>query len=184
MNIEYVGRHFHLDDQTKAYAADKITKLGPFVEEPVEIRVLLETEKNRQKAEVHVSHRFGTFQAADEAENMLDSINHAVDKIVKQARRSRKKFIDKRRREGRHISHEESRWPIDVIERESVKQEGGPKVIRSGHIPIKPMTIDEAALSLESSRNDFFVFRDAGSGEVSVLYKRKDDNYGLVVTGT
>jgi len=183
MKIAVTGRHIQPDQRTKDYAYEKLAKLEPFVEDPVEVRVLLESEKNRQVAEVHVTHRFGSMVAREEAEIMLDAVNHAAEKIVKQARRSRKKFMDKRRRADRHL-HEEIRWPVDVIEADSMSSSSGPSIIRSSHIPIKPMTIDEAALSLESSKHDFVVFRDSSSEEVSVLYKRKDKNYGLIVPGS
>ena len=185
MKIDFVGRHFHPDDRTKDYAAEKLGKLGPFVEDPVEVRVLLDAEKKRKVAEVHVSHRFGSMVAAEESEVMLDAVNSAIEKIVKQARRSRKKFLDKRRRADRHVQ-EETRWPVAVIQAGSVGTgaSSGPSIIRSSHIQIKPMTIDEAALSLETSKHDFVVFRDSGNEEVSVLYKRKDNNYGLIVPGS
>ncbi len=54
------------------------------------------------------------------------------------------------------------------------------RVIKSSLLQIKPMTIEEAALQLEGSKNDFVVFRDAVNDRVSVLYKRRDDNYGLI----
>ncbi|MCH9648095.1 MAG: ribosome-associated translation inhibitor RaiA [Deltaproteobacteria bacterium] len=180
MNIEYVGKHVHLGDRLKNHTEEKLNKLVPFVQEPVEVRVILETEKNRQIADVHLTHRFGALQAREETENFLDSVNGAVEKLTKQARRSRKKFIDKRRRADRSV-HEEIRWPMEVLERESLSSGTKPAVIKSTHLPIKPMTIDEAALVLEGSKNDFVVFRDSTSSEVSVLYKRKDDNYGLIV---
>jgi putative sigma-54 modulation protein len=53
-------------------------------------------------------------------------------------------------------------------------------VIRSSRLQIKPMSIEEAALELDGGKNDFVVFRDAASDRVSVLYKRKDNNYGLI----
>ncbi len=180
MIVEYVGKHFHPGDQIKAYAEDKLSKVLPFVEEPIEVRITLEAEKARHVADVHLSHRHGVLQATEETENMVDAINAAVDKVAKQARRSRKKFIDQRRRKDRG-SAEDNRWPVDVIEAASLDAGGGIKVVKSTHLPIKPMSVDEAALTLQSSRSEFIVFRDAATEEVSVLYRRKDQNYGLIV---
>ena len=108
---------------------------------------------------------------------MYDAINLAVDKTEKQARRSRKKFRDKRRKADRSNGNQ---WPVEVLERSSIGGGGSPRIIKSSVISIKPMSIDEAALQLEDSENDFVVFRDAGSDQVSVLYKRRDQNYGLI----
>ncbi|NIL99722.1 MAG: ribosome-associated translation inhibitor RaiA, partial [Acidobacteria bacterium] len=96
MNIEYVSRNFQLDDRVRDYAQSKLRKVVKFLEEPVEVRLLVEQTKHRQIAEFHVAHRFGVLQATEETDQMRDAINLAVDKVEKQARRSRKKFMDKR----------------------------------------------------------------------------------------
>lgn len=178
MNIEYVGRHYSIDDQMRSYAEDKLAKVLKFVDEPIDVRLTMETEKHRAIAELHLAHRHGVLQATEETEEMIDAVNLVVDKVEKQARRSRKKFIDKRRRADRvNGSHH---WPVDVLDHTTVSDDGGPRIIKSSHLQIKPMSLDEAALVLETSRNDFVVFRDAGSDRVNVLYRRKDSNYGLI----
>ncbi|HKI86973.1 MAG TPA: ribosome-associated translation inhibitor RaiA [Thermoanaerobaculia bacterium] len=177
MNIEYVARNTHLDDDIRAYAEDKIGKIAKFLEEPVEIRVTLETEKHLTVADLHVFHRFGELKAREATENALDAINVAVDKIGKQARRSRKKFMDKRRRADRQDGHQ---WPLAVVEGKSLEAGQTPRIIRNSYLRIKPMTIEEAALELEESKNDFFVFRDSTNDRISVLYRRRDENFGLI----
>jgi putative sigma-54 modulation protein len=68
-----------------------------------------------------------------------------------------------------------------VVERDSLGEGREPRIVKRSQIEIKPMALEEAALQLESSKNDFLVFRDAANDQVSVLYKRKDANYGLIV---
>lgn len=177
MNVEFTARHFHLDDEIRDYASKKLEKLEPFLEEPVEIHLILETEKIREIAELVVSHRHGVFQATEEAEDMRDSVFAVIGKVEKQARRARKKFMDQRRRADRQVS---DNWPVEVLERQGFGTGERPKVVKKNNLPIKPMTIDEASLQLEQSKNDFFVFRDSASDRVSVLYRRKDENYGLI----
>jgi putative sigma-54 modulation protein len=179
MNIDYIGRNYEIDDRVRAYTETKLGKLAKFLQEPVEIRVTLETEKHRQIAEVHVHHRLGVLQATEETGDMYDAINMAVDKVEKQARRSTRKLIDRRRRAGR-TNGRQQHWPLAVVERASVGAGGPPRVIRNTRLQIKPMSIEEAALQLDGAKNDFVVFRDATSDRISVLYKRKDDNYGLI----
>ena len=177
MQIEYVSRNFDLDDRLREYAAAKIEKLSRFLDEPVEVRVTLEQEKYRQIAELHVAHRFGQLQAAGETEQMRDTINLVLDRLEKQARRSRKKYKDKRRRADR--DNGQHTWPVDVLDRGSV---GGsrPRIVKSSKLNIKPMGLEEAALQLEEATNDFVVFRDTRTDRVCVLYKRRDENYGLI----
>ena len=178
MNIEYFGRNVQIDDRLRAYAADKLDKLVKFLQEPVEIRVTLETEKHRQIAEVHVHHRLGVLQATEETGDLYDAVNLAVDKVEKQARRSTRKRIDKRRRADRVNGRDT--WPLAVVERASVGAGGPPRVIRNTRLQIKPMSIEEAALQLDGGKDAFVVFRDAAGDRISVLYKRKDNNYGLI----
>lgn len=178
MNVEFTARHYHLDDEIKNYAHKKLDKLEPFLEEPVEIHLILETEKIREIAELIVSHRHGVFQATEEAEQMRDAVYAVIMKVEKQARRARKKFMDQRRRADRQVNADN--WPVEVLERATMGGGERPRVIKKHNLPIKPMTIDEASLQLEQSKNDFFVFRDSTSDRVSVLYRRKDENYGLI----
>ncbi len=177
MHIEYVSRNFELDDRLRDYAASKLGKLARFLDEPVEVRVTLEQEKYRQIAELHVAHRHGLLQAAGETDEMQDTINLVVDKVEKQARRSRQKYQDKRRRADR--VNGQHQWPVEVLDRGSIG-ESTPRIIKSGKLSIKPMALDEAALRLEAGTNDFVVFRDSETDRISVLYKRRDDNYGLI----
>ena len=177
MNVDYVGRNYELDDQIREHTEEKLRKLLKFLQEPVEIRVTLEQEKHRQIAELHLAHRHGVIQATDEAASMPDAVNLAAAKAEKQARRATKKFQDQRRRADRSNNHHH--WPVDVLEGDSVAS-GQPRIVRSGQIPVKPMSIEEAALELESSKHEFVVFRNASSSRVNVLYRRHDGNYGLI----
>ena len=179
MKIEFTGRHYHVGDRARQFIEGKMEKLQKFLDEPVEAHVILEVEKRRQIAEFHVSHRHGVLQATEEAEHMREAINAGVEKIEKQARRSHKKFIDRRRRAPRH-DDSGHHWPLDVLEAASVSDGNEPRVIKTSRLAIKPMTIDEAALELNESKNEFFVFRDSGTDRVSVLYRRKDQNFGLI----
>ncbi|HVT57388.1 MAG TPA: ribosome-associated translation inhibitor RaiA [Thermoanaerobaculia bacterium] len=176
MKIDYTCRNFHLDDRLRKFVEQKVQKVVKFVDEPIEVKVTLDVEKHRYIAELHIHHRLGVVQATEETDgNMQEAINLAIEKAEKQARRSRKKLVDKRRRGERNGQ----RWPVAVLERDSIGT-GAPRIIESTHLPIKPMTIDEAALELEISDHGFVVFRDATSDRLNVLYRRKDDNYGLI----
>ncbi|MEZ5331298.1 MAG: ribosome-associated translation inhibitor RaiA [Thermoanaerobaculia bacterium] len=178
MNIEYVGRHVELNDRIRAFAEEKLGKVTKFLDEPVEARLTLERGKHGHLVDLHVAHRFGVLQGHEEAEDLFDAVHDVVEKVEKQARRERKKFLDKRRRAARPDG--EAEWPVDVLDRASVGSGSRPRIVKSTAISIKPMTLDEAALQLEGSRNDFIVFRDAANQKVSVLYKRRDANYGLI----
>ncbi|MGH9465302.1 MAG: ribosome hibernation-promoting factor, HPF/YfiA family [Thermoanaerobaculia bacterium] len=101
MNVEYVGRHVRLNQEIREFAERKLRKVIKFLEEPVEVRITLEEEKHREIVEVHIAHRFGVLQAREQTDALLDALNLAVDKLETQARRARKKFMDRRRRGDR-----------------------------------------------------------------------------------
>ena len=178
MNIEYVARNLDIDGDLRSFAESKIAKTAKFLEDPVDIHLTLEAEKHRRIAELRISHRLGHHVATEsETDDIRDAINLVVDKMEKQVRRSRKKFLDKRRRAG--ATSGEMQWPVDVIEGDTLSS-GRPKIIKSGHLEIRTLTIDEAAGALETSSNDFVVFRNALSERVNVLYKRHDSDFGLI----
>ncbi len=179
MNVDYTARHFSLDDRTRRFASGKLKKLDKFLEEPVDIHVILEKHERRQVAELLVHHRHGSVQGTSEAEEMFDAINSAVDKVEKQARRSRKKLIDKRRRAQRS-SEEERHCPVEVLAADSFADEEGPRVVKTIRLPIQPMSVQKACETLEDSKNDFIVFLNTLSEEVNVLYRRTDENFGLI----
>jgi putative sigma-54 modulation protein len=179
MNIDFVGRSVEIDDRLRSYTERKLGKVTKFLQDPVEIRVTLEVEKHRNIADLHISHKHGVLQATEETGDLYEAVNQAVDKVEKQARRSKNRAIDRRRRADRETTNG-LRWPLEVLARESLAAGASPRIIKTTHLPIKPMSIEEAALWLEQGKNDFVVFRDSGSDRVSVLYKRKDNNYGLI----
>lgn len=176
MHIELTGRHLQLDDQIRQYTAEQVEKLQKYLEEPVEVQVVLEVEKHRQIAELNISHRLGGLQAKEESSDMRDAIHAVVEKAGKQARRSKKKIVGKRRRVPK-----DHHWPLEILEAESVSTGERPRIIRTTNLPIKPMSLEEAAKALDQSKNEFYVFMNSETDTVSVLYRRKDDHYGLIV---
>ena len=164
----------------KTFADGKLSKLAKFLDEPIEIHLTLERVKRSLVAELHVTHRHGILDAKEESEQTFDAIQAVADKVEKQARRSRKKHNDKKRRAGRPATEDGWNWPVEVLEAASLSTPTGPRVLKTGKLPIQPMTIDEASQGLESSKNEFYVFRDTSTDRVSVLYRRDDGNYGLI----
>ncbi len=178
MKLEFVSRGYQIDGSIRQFTEEKLRKAMRFLEEPVEVRATLELERHRHGANLHVVHRHGVIEAAEQTADMQDAINLAVDKLEKQARRARKRFMDRRRRSARTngVAHA---WAVDVVESGSVRA-GAPRIIKSSLLQIKPMTIDEAALHLEAAEEGFVVFRDSHNDRISVLYRRRDQNYGLI----
>lgn len=177
MKVEYVARHYELNERVREFTETKLRKLDKYLQEPVDARVTLESEKYRNRADLHLAHRFGVIQATEVTGDMFDAINLAVDKAEKQARRSNKKFHSKRRRSERGGTPS---WPVSVLEAASLGSGAAPRVIKSSKLAIEFMSLDEAATRLSDSKNDFVVFRNLDTDQVNVLYRRRDENYGLI----
>jgi len=185
MKIEIVGRNVPVEDRLRQRAEKKLAKLEKFLEEPVETRVTFSLEKHLHVVEIYVSHRDGSLRATEEAQgHLVEALDLAADNVRHQARRTAEKHKGgKRPRGGARTAGADHRWPVDVLESGSVGAGQVPLVIESTHLQIKPMTVEEAALALESAEDGFVVSRDAVNDRVSVLYRRKDKNFGLIAPG-
>ena len=134
MKTEIIGRNVQVDDRLRAVVEQKLEKLERFLEEPIEMRVTLAAEKHSHVAELHVTHRLGVLQASEEADgNLLEAVHRVLDNIEEQARRAHQKVVDKRRRGERseRSNDRRQRWPVDVLDQESVGGGGVPRVIET-----------------------------------------------------
>jgi len=130
-------------------------------------------EKNRQIGELIVHWRDHTLAAKDINADMYMALTRAIAKIEKQALKLKKKTID--RKQGARATAKVAPAPTA-----SWKLLPGTRIIAARRYSIKPMTAEEAALSLTSQTDQFVVFRDADTDRIGVLYKRKDGNFGLI----
>ena len=176
MNIEYNGRNYTIDDRVREVVTEKLQKLAKVLDEPIDARVTLSAEKRKFVVDLHLHHRHGSIQAEENSDdNMFEAIGDVVAKAERQAERDKTRRVDRRRREA-SANH----WPVEVLAAGTLADDSGPRVIKSSRLEIKPMTLEEAAQKLGDSRSEFVVFLDAVSERVSVLYKRKDQNFGLI----
>lgn len=178
MQIEFVARDFRIDETVRDFTSGKLKKLEKFLQEPIAAHVVLEVEKHRHRAEIQIRHRHGSLQATEETEGMQGSLSLVVDKLEKQARRASKKFQTNRRRAARHEAEEI--WEHRVVKVSHDEESSAPRVVASKRLQVKPMTIDEALLELESTGSEFLVFRESEGQAVNVLYRKKDGDFGLI----
>jgi putative sigma-54 modulation protein len=177
MKIEIVGRNLPIDDALRAFIEQKAKKLERLLDAEAEVRFTLVHEKHLQLAEIHASHRSGIVQASEETEGTLrEAVPRLIEKAAEQLRRARDRRVKKGRRNGRTGG----RWPVEVLDSASMADGKPPRVIETSEVAIKPMSVEEAVLALEDSAHGFVVFHDSARDRLSVLYRRKDKNYGLV----
>lgn len=180
-----IGRNFDVTPDIRDLVTKKLAKVSDkLFDDVIETRVVLQVEKYRNICEILVvgkDHDVKTVQESDES--MQDAVNTAIDHLKRQAQKNRKKIRDHHRKDGNGRKSEVSEWAVQVLEPGRLREGGEdnrPRIIKTNNLPIRPMSIEEAALRLEDSKNEFIVFRDLDSDRISVIYKRRDNNIGLI----
>lgn len=171
MNIHYTARRATLTPEIKAYCEKRLGRLKGLVGDIIDVNVILNVQKNRNKAEINVRAKGGGLVVVEETMDMMDSLNRAFDNLEKKVRKERVKGRDKRRRGGR-----ERKVLVPVLEAPEPEK----RVIRSQFFSLKPMSIEEALIQIDIKSKEVFLFRREGSEEWAVIYRRKDGHYGLV----
>ncbi|MBW1674123.1 MAG: HPF/RaiA family ribosome-associated protein, partial [Deltaproteobacteria bacterium] len=118
-------------------------------------------------------------KAVDESGDMYSSIDQAMDKIEEQLRR-----LMSRKKEYRLENIKGTDLLINGVETQEDQVESEPTIIRAERVDIKPMDINEAAMQMNMSKRNFFVFSNSKSKSINIIYKRNDGNLGLIETST
>ncbi|WP_066505873.1 ribosome hibernation-promoting factor, HPF/YfiA family [Abyssisolibacter fermentans] len=164
------GKTIVITDALKNTVEKKLSKLDKYFLDDVEATATLSVEKNRQIIEVTIPLAKGIIRAEEETDDMYTSLDRVVDVLERQIRKHKTK-LQKMVHNGETIRFENI--PNGIIEKEA-------KIVRTKKFAMKPMYEEEAVLQMELLRHAFFVFMNAKTDEVNVVYKRKDGNYGLI----
>jgi putative sigma-54 modulation protein len=176
MKIEFTGRQTEISPEVRRLAERKLGKIARSLPRMTRAHVILTADKHRQVAEVSVHSRNLDLSAVEVSTNPRLSVSNAMDKLLRQAQRQRAKQRDRK-------GSDSARRPAPPNPRKSprsVETEIPPRVIRNRRRAVKPMTLDEAALELETRAEGVLVFRDAGNERMRVLYRRRDGHLGLI----
>jgi putative sigma-54 modulation protein len=157
----------------------KLAKITKYFNDILDVRVELEQERHLYVADLFVKGKDFDIHSSSQHKEMTAAIQDAVDKLEMQARRAKTRLKKHKGRSSAAESAAESAWSVDVLESESLGR-GEPRIVERSSIPIKPMTVEEAAMQLEDGTLDFLVFRNASTDRVNVLYRRPDNNLGLI----
>lgn len=167
MNVIITGRHLELTGNLKEYAKKKIEKFKKYLNNIAEATITLSVEKYRHKAEILLKVNGLMIQAESVTGEMYSSIDEAMEKLERQVKKYKKKWRSYRKGEEKTPAALKS-------------EEFSPAIIKNKSLDIKPMPAEEAAMQMVMLDKSFFVFTNASSGSINVLYKRKDGNLGLI----
>ncbi len=175
MRLLVKGKNVEVSDQIREYAEEKLGKLERQLNGPTRVELELAVERNpsianNNVAEATIWTKGPVLRARESSADMKASIDQLVDKLERQVTRYR----DKRRRHGHRAE------PVAAQEQTESEDVEGPRVVKTKQFAVKPMSPEEAVLQLELIGHDFFVFRNADTGEMNVVYRRHDGDYGLI----
>jgi putative sigma-54 modulation protein len=175
MRLQVKGKNLDVSDSMRSYAEDKLRKLERQLADPTQIELELSIERNPSISANHVAEatiwtKGPTLRAREASADMRASIDQLVDKLERQVQRYRQK---RRRRTGRDNG-------TNLAAGLPVSDESEPVIVKTKQFAVKPMSPEEAVLQLELVGHDFFVFENAETGEVNVVYRRRDGDYGLI----
>ena len=172
MLLQVKGKNVEVTESIRTYAEGKLRKLERHLNDPTRVEVELAVERNPSISQNHVAEatvwtKGPVLRARESSSDMKASIDRLADNLSRQVKRYREK---KRRRPGR----------AEATEAVPPSPESQPQIVKTKHFAVNPMTAEEAVLQLELVGHDFFVFKNSESGEVNVVYRRRDSTYGLI----
>lgn len=171
MQVEISGIHIPITEGIDEYIKKKLGKLNKYLHQVSSARIVLKVEKGRYLAEVNViSNRF-TIHGNGVASDLYASIDTAIDKVNRQAKRHKEKIQSHRSRGGLKEVVSTSR---------NLSSDTQPKIVQVIRKITKPMNVDEAAIQLDLEGNIFLVFLNRDTNQVNVIYKRNGGDFGLI----
>lgn len=175
MKVHITSRHEQLTAGLRTHIEDKIRRVERYLGKIKEAHVVLNFERKLHICEVTLSAKSLKLSAKASSHDMYQSIDVALQRLEKQAKKQKEKRVERHRSESPRTKESVVHGLIPpLVEGEVVR------VVRSKKYAVKPMTVEEAALQLASSRDEFLVFSNAETERTSVVYKRKDDHIGLI----
>ena len=171
MKITYTARKVNLKDNFKELCEKKLAKFQKIFSEDAEASVVVTLYKNRQTVEVTVKDNGMVFRAEDTQDEMNDALDKVVDILGRQMRKNKTRL-------ARRLRDNTADFAV-LLPEEDIGDEQEFD-IRTKTIPIKPVSVEEAILQMNMLDHDFFVFINAETDETNVVYKRKNNTYGLL----
>lgn len=165
------GRNIDITDGLRSAVEDKLGKLERYFTADTEVIVTLSVEKERQKIEVTIPVKGNIIRSEQVSNDMYVSIDLVEEVIERQLRKYKNKIVDRKQSAG---NFQQEYLDKDYEEDEEVK------IIRTKKFDIKPMYPEDACVQMELLGHNFFVFVNAETDQVNVVYKRKGNTYGLI----
>lgn len=180
MQVSVTFRNTEAEEWFKDYVQERLGKLRKYIDKPLEAHVILTVEKFRNVAEINLTAKGVNIIGKEEAKDMQLAFDAVMDKIERQVKKHREIARDHKaaaKQQGHRIADEPAQE--ETLPEE---EDGRSRVVETRKMVIQPMSLDDAVMALEDSKNRFFIFRDPSSENVNVLYRKDDGRYVLIET--
>ena len=173
MKFQYSEKKVKLPGNVHAYAEKKVMKLARYFEEDAEALIVFSTEKNRNNVELTVHGAGKVFRATESTSDMFASIDAAIGTIEGQIRKNKTRLARRLRQDAFTRTVEETSFAAEEPEEEL-------NIVRIKKFHMRPMTREEAILQMNLLEHDFYLFENIDTGDINVVYARKEGGYGLL----
>lgn len=173
MNINIFGKNIEVTPGIRSAVESKLSTLEKYLAEDARVDVTLSVDKNDQKVEVTIPVRGHIIRAEEVSDDMYATIDLVEETIERQIRKYKNKMVDKKKGVKDIPVPEFNDFDYDDDDEEV-------KIVRTKRFGIKPMDPEEACIQMDLIGHSFFVFLNAETDEVNVVYKRKNGTYGLI----
>lgn len=170
MKVQVRGRNIDVTAALKDYVEKRIRKLERYLDNMGDAQVTLTVERESHRIEVTVPINGMILRGEETTGDMYASIDLVVEKLEKQIEKYKGRLL---RRSAKGVGESRVEAPV-------VPDDDGPSIVRTKRFAFKPMAVDEAVLQMNLLGHTFFVFSNAETDQVNVVYKRKDGNYGHI----
>lgn len=173
MKIEITAKDYNVSDRLKELIEKKISKLEKYFSDNAVAKVLCKKEKDINKMEISISAKNGYYRAeVSSTENMYENIDTALPKIERQIVRRKDKM--NARQQKPVVENEEYSF---LTEKPAALDS---TVVKTKRFEISPLTVEDAQAMLEDTDHNFYIYLNAETGKVNVIYRRNDGNYGVI----
>jgi len=178
MKISVTFRNTEEEGWQKEYVDDRMKKLNKYIDAPADVHVVLTVEKFRNVAEINVMTNGLNIIGKEESKDMHLAIDNAVEKIERQLKKHKEKI---RVHKSGTLKEEEGEVEALPMDAEDAAES---RIVENRKIILKPMSLDDAVLEMDSTKNRFVVYRNASTESVNVIYRRDDGGYLLIETNS
>jgi putative sigma-54 modulation protein len=183
MAVECTGRNVEVTPSLMNLARERTQRLERHLGGPARVRVVLSQERHRFGAEIIATHRRRRWNAHEFTADPRAAVALAFEKIDAQAKKDSEKRRNRKDRTSPRLLTPAAEGALEIPARR-LRRVSTPaaerRIVRASKLALKPMSAEEAALRIDASTQEFVVFRDSGTEKISVLYKRRDGNFGLI----